>query len=447
MDEFILCLRWILYAKRPLNLPEFYFAMMAGLPRQNLEWVLDDITEEQMHCFLLTSSKGFAERTQGKTPTTQFIHESVRDFLIKENGFQSICHDPAGSLEYVAHEQLKHCCARGLASDVPQFLKELGIPETPLNEKQRRLLTTKYPFAEYATTNILYHADRAAAGIPQQHFLTSEFSLSNWTMKFNAFQKYKVNVCNDLPSFNYICAERNLARLINRPCKPLLPEKQRYVTPLVAAFMSSSSDVARIFLDDMGAANVDKIITEAERPRAKYESSQTALLDAPWRWAVRNGLEYLAKHLLNSVSATELRDHAPGRHALFLAIEGGNMAIAKHLLSMDSSMVHAVGTTGIRQNVGKIVTPLVLAAVLGRDSFIELLLNAGVDVDAEGCEYGNALQTASAAGHETVISVLIERGADVNAQGGDYGNALQAASAAGRGKVVSMLIERGAEKF
>ncbi len=59
---------------------------------------------------------------------------------------------------------------------------------------------------------------------------------------------------------------------------------------------------------------------------------------------------------------------------------------------------------------------------------VQLLIEKGADVNAEGGEYGNALQAASEEGNENIVQLLIERGADVNAQGGYYGNALQAAS-------------------
>ena len=56
---------------------------------------------------------------------------------------------------------------------------------------------------------------------------------------------------------------------------------------------------------------------------------------------------------------------------------------------------------------------------------MELLLNKGADVNAQGGEYGNALQVASYRGHEAVVRLLLDKGADVNAQGGRYGNALR----------------------
>lgn len=53
-----------------------------------------------------------------------------------------------------------------------------------------------------------------------------------------------------------------------------------------------------------------------------------------------------------------------------------------------------------------------------------MLLGNGVDIDARGGEYRNALQAASIHGHEKVVQILLDKGADVNAQGGWYGNAL-----------------------
>ena len=49
-------------------------------------------------------------------------------------------------------------------------------------------------------------------------------------------------------------------------------------------------------------------------------------------------------------------------------------------------------------------------------------------------------------GHEAVVRLLLEKGADVNAQGGQYGNALQAASYRGHEAVVRLLLKSGAER-
>ena len=58
--------------------------------------------------------------------------------------------------------------------------------------------------------------------------------------------------------------------------------------------------------------------------------------------------------------------------------------------------------------------------------------------------YGNALQAAAYMGGIEVIQLLLDWGADLNAQGGIYGNALQAASHMGRFRVVQLLLDKGA---
>jgi ankyrin repeat protein len=88
---------------------------------------------------------------------------------------------------------------------------------------------------------------------------------------------------------------------------------------------------------------------------------------------------------------------------------------------------------------------LYYASLLGLEEVVQMLMDAGADVNAQGGWYGNALQSASAEGHEKVVQMLMDAGADVNAQGGHFGNALQAASQGGHEKVVQMLMDAGAD--
>ncbi|KAF8218589.1 hypothetical protein L208DRAFT_1482655 [Tricholoma matsutake] len=71
---------------------------------------------------------------------------------------------------------------------------------------------------------------------------------------------------------------------------------------------------------------------------------------------------------------------------------------------------------------------LYYASFLGLFHQVQILIQKGEDVNAQGGRHGNALQAASYKGHQEIVKLLIEKGADVNAQGGEYGNALQAAS-------------------
>jgi hypothetical protein len=84
------------------------------------------------------------------------------------------------------------------------------------------------------------------------------------------------------------------------------------------------------------------------------------------------------------------------------------------------------------------------AAVAGRESVVQLLIENGADVNAQGGQYGNALHAAVLGGHKGIVQLLLEKGADVNAIG-PWGNPLQAASFHGHEELVRLLLEKGAD--
>ncbi|KAF4842291.1 Vegetative incompatibility protein HET-E-1 [Colletotrichum siamense] len=89
-DELLLCIQWVLFAKEPLRPEQLYFAILSGAENDPTEAILDwnpeEITSDIMRRFILDSSKGLTEITKSKSPKVQFIHESVKDFLLKKNG-------------------------------------------------------------------------------------------------------------------------------------------------------------------------------------------------------------------------------------------------------------------------------------------------------------------------------------------------------------------------
>ncbi|CUS15239.1 unnamed protein product [Tuber aestivum] len=94
---------------------------------------------------------------------------------------------------------------------------------------------------------------------------------------------------------------------------------------------------------------------------------------------------------------------------------------------------------------GEYGNALQAAATQGNESVMRFLLGCGAEVNAQGGRYGSALQAAAFQGNEPVVKLLLECGADVNAQGGSYDNALQAAASQGNESVVRLLLERGAD--
>ncbi|UKZ92911.1 uncharacterized protein TrAFT101_007843 [Trichoderma asperellum] len=79
--------------------------------------------------------------------------------------------------------------------------------------------------------------------------------------------------------------------------------------------------------------------------------------------------------------------------------------------------------------------------------FIEHLLDLGADINAQGGEAGNALQTACRLNNISLVKILLDKGADVNALDRHDRNALQASLYALRDRLdlMKLLLSRGAK--
>ncbi|KAK3615213.1 hypothetical protein LTR22_027516 [Elasticomyces elasticus] len=142
--------------------------------------------------------------------------------------------------------------------------------------------------------------------------------------------------------------------------------------------------------------------------------------------------------------------------ALYAASSGGHEKVVQVLLDAGAEVnaqggqygnaLQAASLGGHEKVVQMLLEAGAKAASLGgHEKVVQMLVDAGAEVNAQGGHYGTALYAASVTGHEKVVQVLLAAGAKVNAQGGYYGNALQAASLGGHEKVVQMLLGAGAD--
>ncbi|KXH39491.1 pfs domain-containing protein [Colletotrichum salicis] len=184
VDELLLCIQWILFAERPLTRSEFYFAMLSRLPEHQEILAAQDlkVTNECMDRYVISSSKGLAETLESGFGTIQFIHESVKDFLIKNGGYQELWPGVGANFHSLSHEQLKQLCYSNLVACTRlAFAKILTTTYLESWGEKRQIITEAFPFIEYSVQHVLYHADAAAKHLSQDDFLI-QFSLEDWAL-------------------------------------------------------------------------------------------------------------------------------------------------------------------------------------------------------------------------------------------------------------------------
>jgi ankyrin repeat protein len=454
-EELILCIQWVLFAKQPLQPEQLYFAILAGIePDALTSQHYQEVTPDTIRRFLLRSSKGLTEITKSKKTKVQFIHESVRDFLLKENGLSKIWPEFRSNFQGQSHERLKQCCYNQISIDVATPLKlPDNLPKASLAESAdlRKSATVTFPFLEYAVHNVLYHADTAeGGGISQADFVNS-FPLLRWVKLDNLFEKHQVRRHTGGVSLLYILAELDMANLIRALgsascCMDI--EAERYGCPLFAAAARKSQQALDLCLMSIEVQeNYSSLVSEVRGRHLQHQSEgRTSSLNFHYSKSkdlLLNALDLqndkIIVHLIASgkfKTSLQSSPNSPNREVLrWASVQGFEMA-ARLLFAADPTLV----TTRYRQDY----TPLHFAAMYGHVKILELLLEYGVDVNLRR---GNetALFIATSRGHRETVALLLDKGADIDAMSDSGNTALRIASANGHKEIVELLIGRGAD--
>ncbi|GFG25977.1 ankyrin repeat and protein kinase domain-containing protein 1, partial [Aspergillus udagawae] len=434
-----LCILWILLAKRPLQPQEFYHALWSGL-------ALEDQADEQIpdvgvpgasdslnrfnRC-VISNSKGLAEVTKSKLPTVQFIHESVRDFLVKERGLHELWPDLGFEWESSSHETLKKGC--------DSYLNHTSVRASisnvfPHGHKLLPEISNEYPFLEYASQHVLYHANAAAGAVPQDEFLSS-FPKSYWISVNNLFEKFDIRLYSSDASLFYILADKGFPELIRARLKKdphIHVPGERYGYPLFAALANGNKDVVAALLNSPSSVSNGVDITEGLnfRKDLKQYTYRT-----PLSWAAQEGRISIIKLLLQTETTVDDMD-AKGRTPLSWASENGHEAVAELLIGNGADV-------NARDNKGW--TPLLHALGNGHEAVAELVIGNGADVNVHGHTGRTPLLHASEKGYEAISKLLIDRGADVNVYDNTRRTPLLYASLYGHKEVAKLLIDKGAD--
>jgi ankyrin repeat protein len=441
------------------------------------------LDEEQVERFILNSSKGLADVTNAKTKSVQFIHESVRDFLLKDGGLKTLSTNLGRNFEGESHDRLKACCVEYINMNNIQELIE-NLTSESATEDPIIPVGQEYPFLEYVTYNILYHANAAAArGLVQEDFLR-QFSLPRWVTLHNRVERFKARHYKSNVSLLYVLAENNMASLIpihssssSQTCLDI--EEDRFGTPLFAARATKSNeaalalmrsvaeaqplvpklgDICEMFLQHMmlntswtrkfrfsrkmslssqALANSDSIIALFILSSSQTEDENETVINGRvlLRWAIDQGNEPVVKILLSNGAKIEMKDGI-GRTPLSCAAISNNEAAIKILLTNGAEIE-------TKDNIGQ--TPLILAAFYGNEAVVRILLANGAETETKDYSGRTPLGLAAFYGNKAVAQILLTNGAKTETKDDDGRTPLSRAVISRNEAVVQILLINGAE--
>ena len=406
LDELLLCIQWILYATYPLTFTELYFAIHAGLTEDFTyphQWDPEHEPEELMRRFILSSSKGLAEIT-GKMQTVQFIHESVRDFLIRDNGIHELWPERSDGFEVFSHGRLTTCCLTytrldSLASWHFRDVVEQGLKHSFFRSYQaaevRVILSRKYPFLEYATKSLLYHANASKPTETERPFADS-FNCEGWIYLRKLYDTMDIsrqgNKCLIFARGNYV---ELLKECYRDKSTDVLEEGE--VHPIFSAVVGGHHAAFRFLLDNTNAT-----------VNIKVPTGQKTLLIL----AVCQGHQHLVQDLLSQPGIDINAHDKMHMTALMHAVQLGYTSITKLLLSTEGIDINVVDEDG---------ETAVLIAARKRDwPMMKELLKKGpvMDINHKDCQGQTVSSYAVASGSQDTIRLLLGmEGFDVHGKG------------------------------
>ncbi|KAF4957436.1 hypothetical protein FSARC_11311, partial [Fusarium sarcochroum] len=434
IEEFQLSLLWILLSKRPLVPEEYYHGLWSGLLSEGLaDPEIPDVSARDANdCFercVISSSKGLAAITKASHPTVQFIHESVRDFLVKDKGLFELWPELGPDWESLGHDRLKSCCNSYFRLVIPEAITHPEGDRRPHPEMSER-----FPFIEYASQFVLYHADSAANTIRQQEFL-SEFPTGVWVSIVNTFI-FELGEYSSRAELLYVLAERGHSSLIrtilNGDCIiDGTSEGDRYRYPLIAAMARGHKDSVIALLGlSSEVCDGDDITKGLTGEIYAYAGTHT-----PFSWACQQGHLGIAKVMVERGVCKDETDEQ-GWTLLMNASHKGCIGIARWLVD-DGANVHVTS---------KGETAISLASAYGHVEIVDLLLKTGANPDDCGPRGRPILSLAAGGGHLGVVRLLLKKGANADSQNDDGQRALHLAAERGDTEaLMEELLKHGAD--
>jgi ankyrin repeat protein len=173
----------------------------------------------------------------------------------------------------------------------------------------------------------------------------------------------------------------------------------------------------------------------------EFEVPQYSIL-IPLQQTAEYGLPVLARKILSTtkedVAKAVNAKNSHGYTALMIAAVNGHSSMVELLLDHGAE-IH------VRSSYGASSNALWKASETGQEHIVKLLLDKKADVNAKDSRSDPALTLASRAGHNQIVELLLSSGADINASTEHTGTALQGALSVGNKDTVMLLVKAGAD--
>jgi ankyrin repeat protein len=347
--------------------------------------------------------------------SAQFIHESVKDYLIA-GGLAKMDDVFRVDPKTTGHTHLAEWCLDYIQLDVSLYLSGF---------RNLRFMLSKahMPLFSYAFENTFYHLDMSLLAKCFPSLLWKKIPWKVWELSYKAIFFYDQH--RGLESGSWTV----LYQILDSDCRAL-------VRSLLERGLRTYGTCQRTQLSLLEAAigcNHHVLELNIDRTCTGGFGSVLAL-------AVAHGLDNITQMLLDRGANIGI----PGGQfdsPLGFAAAYGQRTTVQLLLDNGADVNTPGGIWG---------SPLGAAVQRGKVGTVRQLLDAGADVNFRGGFYGSALGISAAKRDRAVkadmcvLRCILERGIDVNAQEGDYGCPLGAAVTTGNRRMVYLLLGHGA---
>jgi hypothetical protein len=478
-NDTLLTLQWILFAQRPLRPEELYFAVTANSNEDAFEsWDHDEITPDVMERFLLDSSKGLAEMTKGRNQTVQFIHESVRDYLL-DQGLAAIQPMLSEDVVSISHEHLKICCLHYLEKRQSAILCASNDGVKALMSRRRRKViamqiqvAAAHPFLSYAIKGILYHANLAHSTSRPQNAFVTEFPHGIWRRYHNIcchLYRHRMSI-ETQPLYTFVAMGAfELARIEIQKSSSRIEDRlkgEHHRTLLCAAVDNEDHSTMNLLLDNGAVPNdhsrppassclalaIEK--KDSLMVRTLIDNGAGPICAVPGIPMVQYSLQYALQEFYSDQSVIDcILSRAPYSdetgwlevltEALFISRDRGYQSTESSLLARLKAAINELARSSFLATVATCGDAFVAACGHGELALVRTLMD---NVDMRRSEkYVMAFEAAMKNGHIETVRLLLNNGimADLPVDG--IGTAATSiASERGHEGIVRLLLEHGA---